>query len=59
LQSTQDDLATALMSGLGPLVLPAISNVAAVDAPSPRLIGFTSPLPSDWIIPPEPPPPRS
>jgi hypothetical protein len=58
LQGTQDDLATAL-SAVGPLVLPVTSNVVAVDAPSPALIGYASPLPSDWIVPPEPPPPRS
>jgi len=59
LQGTQDDLAHALMSVLGPLVLPATSSVMTVDAPSPAPIGYPSPLPSDWIVPPDPPPPRS
>ena len=59
LQGTQDDLGSALMSVLGPLVLPATSNVAAVDAPSPGPIGYASPSPSGWFVPPEPPPPRS
>jgi len=59
LQSTQDDLGTALMSVLGPLMLPAASHVVTVDAPSFRTIGFGSPFPSNWIVPPDPPPPRS
>jgi hypothetical protein len=59
LQGTQDDLATALMSVLGPLMLPATSSVATVDAPSPGPILHASPSPSDWIVPPEPPPPRT
>lgn len=59
LQSTQDDLGIAVMSVLGPLMLPATSNVTTVDAPSPGRIGYAAPLPSDWTVPPEPPPPRS
>ena len=59
LQGTQHDLGTALMSVLGPLVLPTTSHVATVDAPSPGPVGHPSPLPSGCIVPPEPPPPRS
>ena len=59
LQGTQDDLGTALMSVLGPLMLPATSHVATVETPSPGPIGYPSPLPSGWTVPPEPPPPRS
>jgi hypothetical protein len=59
LQGTQDDLATALMSVLGPLALPATAGVPIVDTPSPGLVGWALALPSDWIVPPEPPPPRS
>ena len=58
LQGPQDSLA-ALISVLGPLVLPAASDAFSVDAPAPGLIGYASPLPSDWIVPPELPPPRS
>lgn len=58
LQSTQGDPAT-LLGGLGPLVLPVPSNVTTVDASSPGPVGEVSPLPSDWIVPPEAPPPRS
>jgi hypothetical protein len=46
------------MSLLGPLVLAATSTVTALDVPSHRPIGYPAPLPSDWIVPPEPPPPR-
>jgi hypothetical protein len=59
LQGTQDNRGIALMTVLGPLVLPDTSRVAIVDAPSPDPVGYASPLPSDWIVPPEPPPPRS
>jgi hypothetical protein len=59
LQGTQDDLGTALMAALGPLVLPIPSNITTVDASSPGPIGAVLPLPSDWILPPEPPPPRA
>jgi hypothetical protein len=58
LQSTQDGPASMLLSSLGLLVLPVTSNVTLVDAPSPVLTGYASPLPSDWIVFPEPPPPR-
>jgi hypothetical protein len=59
LQGTQDDLANALIPVLGPLMLVA-SIVATVDTTSaPAPIGDAWALPSGWIVPPEPPPPRS
>jgi hypothetical protein len=58
LQGTQDNLANALISLIGPQVLPATSNSAIVDAGSPGPIVDAAPLPLDWIVPPDPPPPR-
>lgn len=59
LQRTQNDLGTALISVLGPLVLPTTFDVTSPDVASRNLIGYQSPLLSDWLVPPEPPPPRS
>jgi hypothetical protein len=59
LQSTQDDLSTAMLSVLGPLMLPATSNVATIDMASRALIGYSSPSLSDRSVPPDPPLPRS
>jgi hypothetical protein len=59
LQSTNHGGDTALIALLAPLVLPTTSRMAPVDSPSSGPIGARSPAPSDWIIPPEPPPPRS
>ena len=58
MQSAADSLATALTSVLGPLVLPATADVALLDAPDPGLIGYRSPPPTDWLVPPDTPPPR-
>jgi hypothetical protein len=59
LQGTQNDLGTVVVSVLGPVALPATSVAASLDRTSRDPIGYLSPLPSDWIVPPEPPPPRS
>jgi hypothetical protein len=59
LQGMQDDLASALVSVLAPLMLPATFTVALLDAVPLDSTGYSSPLMSDWIVPPEPPPPRS
>lgn len=58
LQSTQDDLGIALMSVLGPMMLPvtSIHAIAETSAPVPK--GYDSALPTDWTVPPESPPPR-
>lgn len=58
LQGTPHDLATALISVFGPLALPAVSGAVTIDAPSSGPIIYTTPLSSDWIVPPESPPPR-
>ena len=58
LQSAQDELGIALISVLSPLALPSTFDAIPVDAASHDLIGSPSPLPSDWLVPPEPPPPR-
>jgi hypothetical protein len=59
LQSTQNDLGIALMSVLGPLMLPATSIHAIAEPSSSRVSKGFDALPSDWTVPPEPPPPRS
>ena len=59
LRGTQDDLATALVSVVGPLALPTTVSVAFLDTDVPDSTGYSSALPSDWIVPPEPPPPRN
>lgn len=58
LQGTQGNLAT-VVSLLGPLILPTTFTVVFLDAAAPHSIGYPSLLPADWIVPPEPPPPRS
>jgi hypothetical protein len=58
LQRAQDELGIALISALSPLVMPTTFDVASLDAASQDLIPSSSPLPSDWLVPPEPPPPR-
>jgi hypothetical protein len=58
LQGTQDIFTLTLISALGPLALPDTVDDAILEAPSRRLIGYVSPFPSDWIIPPDLPPPR-
>jgi hypothetical protein len=59
LQGTQDDMASALVTLLGPLMLPATSTVAFLDAAAPHSIRYSSTAQADWIVAPEPPPPRS
>ena len=59
LQGTQDDLAAAFVSLLGPLMLPTTSAVVFLESAAPRSIRYSSSLQADWLVPPEPPPPRS
>ena len=59
LQSAEDDLGLALTSMPGPLTLPAASVRAVAEASAFLPKGYDSTLPSDWTVPPEPPPPRS
>ena len=58
LQGTQNDLGTVL-SLLGPLMLPTSFTAAFLDAAVPYTIPYSSMARADWIVPPEPPPPRS
>lgn len=58
LQSTQDELGIALISVLSPLALPTTVDAISLDTTSHDVIPSSSPLPSDWLVPPEPPPPR-
>ena len=59
LQSTQNDLAMALLSMLGPLTLPVatVEIVAVVSTSLPK--GYDAAPPLDWTAPPDAPPPRS
>ena len=59
LQGTQDDLATVLVSLVGPLMLPTTSTVAFLAPASPHSTRYSSALQADWNVPPESPPPRS
>jgi hypothetical protein len=59
LQGTQDDLATAVVSLLGPLMLPTTFTVVFLEAAAPHSTRYSSTPQADWIVPPEPPPPRS
>jgi hypothetical protein len=59
LQDTQDVSVLAWISVLSALLVPETVDDATPDASSVRLMGYVSPFPSDWIVPPEPPPPRS
>jgi hypothetical protein len=58
LQSAQKHFGLALLAMLGPLTLPAVTLdiVAVISSPVPA--GYDATLPSDWIIPPDAPPPR-
>jgi hypothetical protein len=58
LQGTQNDLGTVL-SLLGPLMLPTTFAAAFLDAAVPYTIPYSSMARADWIVPLEPPPPRS
>jgi hypothetical protein len=59
MQSTQNELGMALLSMLGPLMLPVptVDIVALISAPLPK--GYDTTLPLDWTVPPDAPPPRS
>ena len=59
MQSTQSDLGFALLSMLGPLILPVTAASVAVDAASSYRIEYQPPLITHGSLPPEPPPPRS
>ena len=59
LQGTQDDLAAAFVSLLGPLMLPTTSTVVFLEGAAPHSIRYSSSLQADWLVPPEPTPPRS
>ena len=59
MRGTQNDLATLVVSLLGPLVLPSTVTVASFETPSRDAIRYRSPFPADWIVPPDPPPPRA
>ena len=56
LQGTQLDMDP--MSMFGPLMLPVTSSTVIMDEPSLGALGHVSLLPSNWIVPPEPQPPR-
>jgi len=58
MRGTSHDLATLAVSLLGSLVMPTVI-VASLASPSPDSIGYRSPFPANWIVPPEPPPPRA
>lgn len=58
MRGTQNDLATLVVSLLGPLVLPSTVTVASFET-SRDAIRYRSPFPADWIVPPDPPPPRA
>jgi len=58
LTGTDDDLAGALMSVVGPPALPAASGGVSFEAPQAGPAGYLSPRPVDWISPPDTPPPR-
>jgi hypothetical protein len=58
LTGTQGDLAGALTSLLAAVALPAASDLVSVDARSPGVIRYAPPSRANWIVPPEPPPPR-
>jgi hypothetical protein len=59
LQSTQNDLAIALTSLLGPLMLPESRALAIHDSLSSGPIASASSAVFDWAVPPESPPPRA
>jgi hypothetical protein len=59
LQGTQDEFATVLVSLLGPLMLPTTVLVAFLETTAPGSTRYAPLLPASWIVPPEPPPPRS
>jgi hypothetical protein len=59
LQSARNDLGAALLSLLGPVALPVAVQIATVDTSSPDPVAGAPALPSDWIVPPDSPPPRT
>jgi hypothetical protein len=58
MQSTQNEMGIALLSMLGPLTLPTVTDgiVPAISALLAK--GYDDNLPLDWTAPPDAPPPR-
>jgi len=59
LQAARCDLGLALMAALGPLTLLAKATVGHIDVLSLGPTAYILSSPSDWITPPDAPPPRS
>jgi len=52
-------LAAVFVSLLGPLMLPTTFTVVFLEGAASQAIRYSSPVQADWVVPPEPPPPRS